>query len=424
MSGIILARPQEQRRDRFANLVLLRRLASYTGVLSANKVAAVVVAVAITLASDNRLVAGLALLPALVGTVLDVVALRVTQGTPRGRLLRRYEKHLATSEGHPQLNLPALVECVGAVAMVAAAAWAVTDLPTIVRITYVGVATGYVAAVCCSIFDDNAWYNPAVRAPQWQEVDRVLCGVQACAVVLLITWWAPWGEAERIGLIAIAACGFLVPLRAGATQLLVSDLEPLVEAERQRGTRLVIEETSRELLPILAEIRQLSADLVPDLGPAAERVHRLAESALSGIADIPNQVAHSARQDGGQSLRVVADRLVTLGRAAGRELSVTLPAGPELAPDDRQLASQAMRDLAGNAISARANRIYVELRRVGPRLVIIVADDGRPIPSGAWKSPGSSSAALEAKLAARGGALSAENGALNKVVMATWVGTS
>jgi glucose-6-phosphate-specific signal transduction histidine kinase len=80
-----------------------------------------------------------------------------------------------------------------------------------------------------------------------------------------------------------------------------------------------------------------------------------------------------------------------------------------------------MRDLAGNAISASATRIYVELRQIGPRLVVIVADDGHPIPDGVWKSPGSSSAALEAKLAARGGSLSVENSTLNKLVMATWV---
>ena len=79
----------------------------------------------------------------------------------------------------------------------------------------------------------------------------MLCGVQVCALVLGISWWAPWGPAERIGLVVVAAVGFIVPLRAGATQLLVADLGPLVEAERQRGTRLVIEETSRELLPIL-----------------------------------------------------------------------------------------------------------------------------------------------------------------------------
>ena len=53
--------------------------------------------------------------------------------------------------------------------------------------------------------------------------------------------------------------------------------------------------------------------------------------------------------------------------------------------------------------------------------MVIVADDGRPIPDGVWKSPGSSSAALEAKLAAREGSLTVENSALNKLVMATWV---
>ena len=417
MSGIILAQPQELRRDRLASLVLLRRLATYTIRIGVEKLAMVAVAVAVTLASDQRLLGWLALLPALIGTALNLLALVATQGTPRGRLLRRYETHLNSIEGRPQLNLPAFVECLGAVGMIVAGAWAVTDLPDVWRLVYVAAGTAYACLVSCSIFDDNAWYNPKVRSPTWQEVDRVLCGVQVCVLVLGVSWWAPWQPGERIGLVVVAAIGFTVPLRAGATQLLVADLEPLVEAERQRGTRLVIEETSRELLPILTELRQLAAEL----GPDAAAVQRLADSALSGIADIPNQVAHSATQGDGQPLQVVAELLSSLALAAGRDLTVTLPPNLSLVDDDRRLASQAMRDLAGNSISASATRIYVELRQIGPRLVVIVADDGHPIPDGVWKSPGSSSAALEAKLAARGGSLSVENSTLNKLVMATWV---
>lgn len=417
MSGIILARPQESRRDRLANLVLLRRLTTYTHRIGAAKLAMVAVAVGVTLASDHRHLAWLALMPALVGTVLNLLAVFVTQGTPRGRLLRRYEAHLSTIEGHPQLNLPTFVECLGAVGLIVGAAWAVTDLPDAWRLVYVAAGTAYACLVSCSIFDDGAWYNPEVRSPAWQEVDRVLCGVQVCALVLLVSWWAPWEPAERIGVVVVAATGFIVPLRAGATQLLVADLEPLVEAERQRGTRLVIEESTRELLPILTEIRQLATVL----GPGASAVQQLAESALSGIADLPNQVAHSATQGEGRPLQVVADRLVSLAETAGAELRVTLPPTLTLTEDDLRLASQAMRDLGGNAISAGATRIYIELRRIGPRLLVLVADDGRRIPAGVWKSPGSSSAALEARLAERGGSLSVENSTLNKVVMATWV---
>src|SRR6478735_5673260 len=184
MSGIILAQPQERRRARLANLVLLRRLVDYTNRVSIEKAGAVVVALGINLASDHRLLASITLLPALVGTVLNLLALQVTHGRPRGRLLHRYETHLSTSQGNPRPNLPAVVECIGGVCMVAGAAWAVTDLPDVVRMVYVAVATGYLVAVCSSIFDDNAWYNPAVRSPHWQEIDRILSGVQVCAVML------------------------------------------------------------------------------------------------------------------------------------------------------------------------------------------------------------------------------------------------
>jgi hypothetical protein len=129
MSGIILAQPQDRRRDRLASLVLLRRLAAFSRWSVVSKIAVILVAVAVTLCSQHRLVAWLLLMPALAGTTLDLLAVQVTQGTPRGRLLRGYEAHLIRVEGHQRLNLPAYVECVGAVSMVAAAAWAVTDLP-------------------------------------------------------------------------------------------------------------------------------------------------------------------------------------------------------------------------------------------------------------------------------------------------------
>ena len=101
MSGIILAQPQELRRDRLASLVLLRRLGTYTVPARRRE------------AGDGRdrrcrhaapatsgsALAWLALLPALIGTALNLLALLVTHGTPRGRLLRRYEAHLSTIEG-------------------------------------------------------------------------------------------------------------------------------------------------------------------------------------------------------------------------------------------------------------------------------------------------------------------------------------
>ena len=313
MSGIILAQPQDRRRDRLASLVLLRRLAAYSRWSAVSKVAVIAVAVAVTLCSEHQVTAWLLLLPALAGTALDLLAMQVTQGNPRGRLLRGYEAHLARAEGNPWLNLPAWVECVGSLSMVTAAAWAVIDLPDGVRLVYVAVATAYLGAVSCSIFDDSAWYNADVRAPQWQEIDRILCGVQACVVVLAITWSAPWAAFERIGLVAIAVSGLLVPLRAGQTQLLVADLGLVVEAERQRGTRLVIEEASRELLPVLTELRQLCADL----GPAAAKVALLTESALAGIGDIPNQVAHSASAAGAAAAAGGGRPADHLGRVSG-----------------------------------------------------------------------------------------------------------
>jgi signal transduction histidine kinase len=412
---MILAQPQEERRDRLANLAMLRRLVPYTTRTTVQKLVCLVVALALALASDHAVVAWLVLLPALMALGLRLVDLLAEQAEPHSAVLQRYEDHLASIEGLPRLTPPALLDCTGAVLMVVGAAWTVNDLPGDWRLLYLAAAAGFAVATCTEIFDDNTWYNPAVRSPRWQELDRILCGPQAVAVIVLIAWWAPWSPAERAAVAVIAFWTFIIPLRVAATQHLVADLEPLVEQERQFGTRFVIGETVHNLLPPLIELRKLAAEL----GPAGASVLALAEAAIDGVQDIPNQVAHSAaHQD--EALGTVVTRLVTLAESAGRELTVQLAEALDLPEGDRVLASQAMRDLVGNAVTAGAARITLSVRRLGPRVMIVVTDDAPEMPHGVWKSSGTSSAGLDQRLREREGSLTLDSAAQSKSVTATW----
>jgi signal transduction histidine kinase len=414
---MILTQPQELRRGRLAYLAFLRRLRPYSLRMAYTRGALVLVAVVIDLSSKHALIACLLTLPAVVGTSLSYLAAIAPGIESNQPLLRIYEEHLARTDGYPRLNLPAIVELWGSILLIVAAAWAVVDLPGSVRLAYLATATLFICNVSCAIFDDHAWYNPAVRSPRWQEIDRVLSGPQMGLLVLGIAVWAPWTSTERVGVLILACWSFLVPLRITSTQHLTRNLEPLVEEERQFGTRFVIEQTTESLLPPLTEALRLARGQ----GTCGEPLTTLISSAIDGIIDIPNQVAHSARVVDGDPLRTVADRLASLAASAGRSIDIVMPSALALAAPDRTLASLAMRDLVGNAITAGAGEIVLTVRVLGPRLMVIVTDDGRAMPEGAWKSAGTSSASLERRLLDRRGSLSLDSAGDAKTVTATWV---
>jgi hypothetical protein len=417
---VILTQPQDERRDRLANLAYLRRLADFTRREAAVRVSVLALALPLALVSSSRSLAVLVCLPALVGIVLNLTASAVVGGaTTQHPLVGWYEEHLARTEGSPRLNLPAFVESVGAVCLAIVPAWVTTDLPQPVRLLLLGLAAANLCSVSGSIFDDNAWYNPLVRAPRWQEVDRIVSGPQVSLVIVASAWFAPWPAPSiaRTGVVIVSLWGLLVSLRITSSQHLTRDLAPLVEHERQFGTRFVITETTRALTPPLLEAGRIAVAL----GPDAARVAALASDAVARINDIPAQVARSAWSRSDVPLATVSERLSTLASAAGAALEVQFPARLRLVEDDRRLAGQAMLDLTGNAITAGAAQIVLTLQQLGDRLMVIVTDNGRPMPPGAWKSAGTSSAALEQRVSARHGYLTVDQAAGSKTVTASWV---
>ena len=116
----------------------------------------------------------------------------------------------------------------------------------------------------------------------------------------------------------------------------------------------------------------------------------------------------------------LAAPVLTLARAVGAEVSVDIDA-EHLGRDDRDLARIVLSDLVGNAVNAGAGAIAVHLAQRPGLLVIEVGDDAPPMPVGVWKSPGTSSERLEARLTGLQGSLSCEDGAGTKTVTARWV---
>ena len=96
--------------------------------------------------------------------------------------------------------------------------------------------------------------------------------------------------------------------------------------------------------------------------------------------------------------------MLTLARAVGARASVEVTVD-QLGADDRDLARLVLNDLVGNALNAGATEVRVTIAPDGPLVAISVSDDAAPMAPGVWKTPGTSSARLEAKLGELSGTL-------------------
>ena len=79
-----------------------------------------------------------------------------------------------------------------------------------------------------------------------------------------------------------------------------------------------------------------------------------------------------------------------------------------------------LNDLVGNALNAGAGDVQVTIEADGPRVVISVTDDAPPMAPGVWKTPGTSSARLEARLTTLAGSLNSAEQTGTKTVTACW----
>jgi LytS/YehU family sensor histidine kinase len=92
-----------------------------------------------------------------------------------------------------------------------------------------------------------------------------------------------------------------------------------------------------------------------------------------------------------------------------------------LSATDRDLARLVLNDLVGNALNAGAGAIDVAIEPDDGRVAISVTDDAPAMADGVWKTPGTSSARLEARLGDLSGSLTSAHNGATKTVTARWV---
>jgi signal transduction histidine kinase len=191
-------------------------------------------------------------------------------------------------------------------------------------------------------------------------------------------------------------------------------LPGLIQEESHAGRELVISETHGALSTNLRLIEQQARD-VRDRAPT---LYELAVSANSRLRETLTLARLGS--DSSMSLQNLEAPVLTLARAVGAKAAVDVSVDT-LSAGDHDLARLILNDLVGNALNAGAGDIKVAVTPDDGRVAISVTDDAAPMANGVWKTPGTSSARLEARLGDLSGSLTAKQNGTTKTVTARWV---
>ncbi len=410
------ARLSRHRRHRIAYLALLRRSNRYVARTGLLRVVALVIIATLSILSSRSLLAIALCLAASVGTLLLWLNLRHTrrQTEPRVWLTRAYRRQVARTDGRHRLSLGSYIEIPEAFVLIAIPTWVTTDDPLWARLIMLAAAVGFFISVSGLIFADHTWFNPAeTNPPAWHEVFRLLAGPITAGLVCLITLPADWGPEGWWAVVAISLVPLVINLRLSDTDLIMGVLPKLVQEESHAGRELVINETHGALSSHLRLLEQQTRE-VRSVAPA---LHDLAVSANSRLRETLTLARLGSESS--TSVQNLEAPVLTLARAVGARAEVVVTVD-RLGPDDRDLARLVLNDLVGNALNAGAGHVRVTIAADGPRVAISVRDDAPPMAPGVWKTPGTSSARLEAKLSELSGTLSAAQNNGAKTVTASW----
>ena len=380
------------------------------------RVVALVIIATLSILSSRSLLAIALCLAASLGSLLLWVNLRHTrrQTEPRFWLTRAYRRQVARTDGRHRLSLGSYIEIPESFVLIAIPAWVTTDDPLWARLIMLAAAVGFFISVSGLIFADHTWFNPAeTNPPAWHEVFRLLAGPITAGLVCLITLPADWGPDGWWAALAISLVPLVINLRLSDTDLIMGVLPGLVQEESHAGRELVINETHGALSSHLRLLEQQTRE-VRSVAPA---LHDLAVSANSRLRETLTLARLGSESS--TSVQNLEAPVLTLARAVGARAEVVVTVD-RLGPDDRDLARLVLNDLVGNALNAGAGDVRVTIAADGPQVAISVSDDAPPMAPGVWKTPGTSSARLEAKLVELSGTLSAAQNNGAKTVTACW----
>ncbi len=382
------------------------------------RVVALVIIASLSIESRSSILAiALCLATSLGSLLLWINERHLRRGTvPRFWLSQVYLRNVIKTDGVHRLSLGSYVEIPEAFVLIAIPAWIATDDPQWARLVMLAAGTVFLITTSLLIFNDHTWYNPEeTDPPAWHEIFRLLAGPITALPVCLIALPADWGPNGWLAALAIS----LMPLavvgsRISDTDLILKTLPALVQEESHAGRELVLSETHGALSTNLRLIEQQARE-IRDLAPT---LYELAVSANSRLRETLT-LAQLGR-DSSRSVQNLEAPVLTLARAVGAKANVDITV-ETLSPTDRDLARLVLNDLVGNALNAGAGAIDVAIAPDDGRVAISVTDDAPAMVDGVWKTPGTSSARLEARLGDLSGSLTSAHNGATKTVTARWV---
>jgi signal transduction histidine kinase len=196
--------------------------------------------------------------------------------------------------------------------------------------------------------------------------------------------------------------------------LILKTLPELVQQESHAGRELVISETHGALSTNLRLIEQQAREI----RKVAPTLYELAVSANSRLRETLTLAQFGSESS--TSVQNLEAPILTLARAVGAKAKIDITVDT-LSSEDHDLARLVLNDLVGNALNAGASAIDVALVPDDGRVAISVTDDAPPMAGGVWKTPGTSSARLEARLGDLSGSLTSIQNVATKTVTARWV---
>ena len=411
-------RLSRHRRNRIPYLALLRRSSNYTMHAWYIRVTALVIIAALSIGSRSSVLAIALCLVASLGSYLLWANERHRRlGTqPRFWLSRVYLRNVIKTDGVHRLSLGSYFEIPEACVLIAIPAWIATDDPLVARLIMLAAATVFLITTSLLIFNDHTWFNPdETDPPAWHEIFRLIAGpitaLPACLIALPANWEPNgWLAALAISLLPVAVVGS----RISDTDLIMKTLPDLVQEESHAGRELVISETHGALSTNLRLIEQRARE-VREISPSLYELAVSANSRLRETLTLGQIGRYSST-----SVQNLEAPVQTLARAVGAKANINISVDV-LSATDRDLARLVLNDLVGNALNAGAGAISVVIAPDHESVAISVTDDAPAMALGVWKTPGTSSARLAARLGDLAGSLTSVQNGDNKTVTARWV---
>jgi signal transduction histidine kinase len=408
-----------KRRNRVAYLALLRRSSDHVMRAGIARTVYLVVIAAGSVVSERRLLA-LAICAIAAGGnyLLWNNERHIRRGTvPRFWLASIYMENVSSTDGRHRLSLGSYIDLPCAFLLTAVPAWVARDVPLGLRLLMLAAAVMFVISTVMLIFNDHTWFNPdETTPPVWHEVARLLSGLVVALPIGAIVLPGFWGREGFAAALILVLLAFTISIRIADVDQLVKVLPRLVAEEAHAGRELVISETHGALSTNLRLIEQQARE-IRSIAPS---LYELAVSANSRLRETLT-LSHVG-SDSSTGMETLAAPVFTLARAVGAKAEVDVRIA-SISPADRDLARLILSDLVGNALNAGAGAISVTIAEVDQLAAISVTDDAPPMAPGVWKTPDTSSARLEARLAGLSGSLTEVQQAGTKTVTARWMAT-